>query len=320
MQVQDTPAAAAGNTAPVNLKKYAYLSIGAAGLTILLKSGAYALTGSVGLLSDAAESVVNLVAAAIMLGALTIAARPADERHHYGHGKVEFFSAGLEGLMIFVAASFIFLTAIERLLHPKPLEQVGVGLIVSAAATVVNGLVGALLLREGKRHGSLSLVADGHHLLTDVWTSVGVVAGVALVAITGWERLDPLIAGGVAVNITVVGMRLIMQSVAGLMDRSLPLEENERIADLLRARVTDEVGFHGLQTRAVGAVPAISFHVTVPGAWSVQQAHDLVEDVEQEVRDQVERAMVTTHIEPREDSRAYGDVVGEHPITPPTTP
>ena len=213
---------------------WAWLSIGAAVTTIALKSAAYLLTGSVGLLSDALESVVNLVAAVLALVALTIAARPADDSHHFGHGKVEYFSAGAEGLMILVAAVLIIVSAVQRLITPQPLEDLGVGLAITVVATVINGVVGWLVLRAGRRHRSSTLVADGKHLLTDVWTSVGVVVGVGLVAVTGWVPLDSLVAIAVALNILWTGWGLVRHAMDGLMDHALPPADVAKVTTALR--------------------------------------------------------------------------------------
>jgi cation diffusion facilitator family transporter len=290
-----------------NLTKYAWLSILAALLTIGLKTGAYLLTGSVGLLSDAAESVVNLVAAVIALIALTVAAKPADDKHHYGHGKAEYFSAAIEGLMIFVAAAVILVTAVQRLLNPQELERLGIGLAITLVATAINGAVGWLLIRVGRQHRSATLVADGKHLMTDVWTSVGVVVGVFLVGITGWLPLDAIVAIAVALNILVTGMRLVASSTSSLLDAALSPGEVSLCTAVLDRHRSDDVDFHGLQTRASGRTRFVTFHVLVPGAWTVQQAHDLVEVVEHELREVLEGVLVTTHIEPREDERSYSD-------------
>ena len=290
-----------------SLAKFAWLSIAAAIVTIALKTGAYFLTGSVGLLSDAAESVVNLVAAVIALVALTIAARPADDTHHYGHGKAEYFSAAIEGLMIFVAAGVIIWSAIPRLIHPVELENLGVGLAISLLATAVNGVVGLLLIRVGRRERSATLTADGKHLMTDVWTSAGVLVGVLMVAVTGWLRLDPIVAIAVAINILIVGGRLVWHSSSALLDAALPAADNDAIRAVLDRHRSDDVGFHGLQTRESGRQRFVSFHVLVPGAWSVQRAHDLAEVVEADVLALLDGAHVTTHIEPREDERSYRD-------------
>jgi len=289
------------------LTKYAWLSIAAAVVTIALKTGAYLLTGSVGLLSDAAESVVNLVAAVIALVALTVAARPADDNHHYGHGKAEYFSAGIEGLMIFVAAALIIVSAVNRLLHPQELEKLGIGLAITLLATAINGAVGWLLIRVGKQHRSATLVADGKHLMTDVWTSVGVVVGVGLVAVTGWLPLDSLVAIAVAINILWMGWRLVASSTTSLLDAALTPADAAIVTAVLDRHRSDDVDFHGLQTRESGRQRFVSVHVLVPGAWTVQQAHDMVEVVESDIRAALDQVHVSTHLEPREDERSYAD-------------
>lgn len=283
------------------------MSIAAAIATIALKTGAWALTGSVGLLSDAAESVVNLVAAVVALIALKVAARPADKNHHFGHSKAEYFSAAIEGVMIFVAAVVILITAVERFVHPSELENVGIGLVISVVASVINGGVGWALLRAGSRHRSATLTADGKHLLTDVWTSVGVIVGVGLVALTGWQRLDPIVAFAVGVNIIVTGWRLLADSVAGLMDVSWSKEENRELAQLVRRFITDDVRVHALRTREAGHARFVEMHVLVPGGWTVLQGHDVVEEIEQAITARFDGCSVTIHLEPRDDPRAYGD-------------
>ncbi|MSY41311.1 MAG: cation diffusion facilitator family transporter, partial [Actinobacteria bacterium] len=243
-------------TEPRSLALWAWLSIAAALATIALKIWAYLLTGSVGLLSDALESVVNLVAAIVAVIALSIASRPANSTHHYGHGKVEYFSAGIEGLMIFVAAILIVYTAIERLLHPQALDTVGVGLLITLIATAINAAVGWLILRAGRRHRSLTLVADGKHLITDVWTSIGVVIGVGLVALTGWLPLDSIVAIAVGLNILWTGFTLVRNSVHGLMDRALNAADEARVIEVVNSFVAEyppgQLAFHALQTRESG--------------------------------------------------------------------
>ncbi len=260
-----------------DLTRYAWLSIGAAIATIALKSGAYLLTGSVGLLSDAAESIVNLVAAIVALVALRVAAQPFDEKHHFGHSKAEYFSAAIEGIMIFVAAGFILWTSVVRFLNPVPLENVGIGLGHLRRRLAINGVVAVVLMRAGRTHRSITLVADGKHLMTDVWTSAGVVVGVLLVALTGWLQLDPVIAFLVGCNIIWTGWHLIAQSVDGLMDRALSTEEHDRLAAILDEFDSEQVRFHSVQTRVAGHARFISMHVLLPGAWTIQQGHDLVE-------------------------------------------
>lgn len=296
------------------LARWAWLSIGAAVATIALKSGAYLLTGSVGLLSDALESVVNLVAAALALMAIRIAARPADDTHQFGHGKVEYFSAGAEGLMILVAAVLIVFSAIQRLIHPQPLEDLGIGLLITIVATVINGIVGFLVLRAGRMHRSITLVADGKHLLTDVWTSIGVVVGVGLVALTGWLPLDSLVAIAVAINILWTGFGLVRHATRGLMDHAMPADEVETLASTLRRVSAEypagEVSFHAVQTREAGRERFVSMHVLVPGAWTVAQGHDLLEAVEAKVTAALPGTHVHTHLEPLEDPRSYDDGTG----------
>ncbi|NYF99435.1 cation diffusion facilitator family transporter [Janibacter cremeus] len=300
-----------------HLEKFAWLSIAAALATIGLKTGAWWITDSVGLLADAAESIVNLVAAVAALIALRVAGRAADDDHHFGHSKAEYFSAAIEGAMIFVAAGFIVWQAIGRLLDPQPIDQVGLGLAISVVASIINGAVAFVLIRAGRRHRSITLRADGQHLLTDVWTSVGVLVGVALVVITGIEVLDPLVALLVGVNILLTGWRLLNESGTGLMDAALSPQENADLADTIAAQCTDEVTVHGLRTRVAGHVSFAEFHVLVPGAWSVRRAHDVVEDIEGVIAEQHPGLRVTVHLEPREDPRSYDDFGGyEVPIEP----
>lgn len=310
----ETPAPASRGPQTRDLSRFAYLSIVAAVVTITLKVIAWRITGSVGLLSDAAESVVNLVAAIAVLIALKVAAMPADKNHHFGHTKAEYFSAAVEGMMIFVAALVIMYTAVERFLNPRPIENVGLGLAISVVASAVNGAVAVVLLKAGRRYRSLTLTADGKHLMTDVWTSVGVVVGVLLVGLTHIERLDPIIAFLVGVNIVWTGWKLIRESTEGLMDISMPKEDNSAIAEILSGFVTREVHFHALRTRVSGHHRFAEVHVLVPGAWTVQQGHDLVEEVEETVQREFGEIALTCHLEPSEDPRAYGDYTAEFPI------
>lgn len=291
-----------------DLSRFAWLSIAAAILTIGLKTGAWALTGSVGLLSDAAESVVNLVAAVVALVALKVAAQPANSRYTFGRSKAEYFSAAIEGVMIFLAAAAILFTAAERFVNPRPIENVGVGLLVSVVAGGINGAVALVLLRAGKRYRSLTLTADGKHLMTDVVTSVGVVAGVGLVALTGFERLDPIVAFAVGVNITVTGIKLVAESAAGLLDVTLPDEENDAIVAILNRHTTQRTRFHGLQTRVSGRERMAAVHVLVPDEWTVKQGHAWVEQVERELEAAVPGLEVFTHLEPVGDPLSYEDI------------
>ncbi len=289
-----------GQSGPaVNLTRFAWLSIAAAVVTIGLKSGAYLVTGSVGLLSDAAESLVNFVAAVVALIALRVAARPADAGHHFGHGKAEYFSAGIEGLMIFVAAAVILVGAVQRFLHPAALESLGLGLGISALASAVNGGVGVLLLRVGRAHRSVTLTSDGRHLLTDVWTSVGVIVGVLLVGLTGWQRLDPLVAALVGLNILVTGYRLVSQSVRSLLDASLPAEDLAVVTTVLDGLRSAEVDFDDLRTRESGRHRFVTLTVLVPAAWTVEQGHEVADAVESAIGRALPDTSVQTHLEPR---------------------
>ena len=295
------------NTARVDLTRFAWLSIAAAVLTIALKMSAWYITGSVGLLSDAAESVVNLVAAIVALIALKVAAQPPDKNHHFGHSKAEYFSSAIEGMMIFVAAAAILVFAIQRLLAPQPLQEVGVGLFISVIAALINGGVALVLLRAGRKYNSITLRADANHLMTDVITSAGVVVGIGLVWATGWDRLDPIVAILVGLNILWTGWKLVSESASGLMDESLPKETNERLREILAGHTTDEVKFHAFRTRISGARAFMEMHMLVPGAWSVQKGHDELEDIVDEIRAEFAELHVIGHLEPIEDPRSYDD-------------
>ena len=290
---------------------YAVVAIAAALATVGLKTAAYLLTGSVGLLSDAAESSANLVAAIGAFWALSAAARPPDEEHAYGHTKAEFFASALEGALVLAAAAAIAAMAIGRLYDPQPLENVGLGLVVSLVAAALNGAVGLVLLRAGGRLRSAALRADGRHLLTDVWTTAGVVAGVLLVGATGWLVLDPLIALLVAVNIVWVGLRILNEAAHGLLDTALPPEELNVLGGVIsgyRKRYRENgVEFHALRTRSAGVRRFVSMHVLVPGSWSVRRGHDLSEDLERDIVEALPMTTVFVHLEPLEDEASFRD-------------
>ncbi len=286
---------------------YASLSIAAAILTIILKLGAYLLTNSIGFLSDALESGVNLIAAIGAVLALTYAAKPPDEEHAFGHSKAEYFSSGFEGALILVAALSIAIAAIPRLLNPQPLEQVGLGLILSIIASIINGGLALILLKQGKRLHSITLRADAHHLLTDVWTSIGVILGILLVSVTGWLILDPLIALLVAINIVWTGVKLIRESGSALLDASIPLVERQMIDEILSFYDPQQVQFHAIRTRMAGARRFVYFHVLVSGAWTVQEGHDLCEEIETKIMAIVPNIKVFTHLEPLEDPKSWSD-------------
>ncbi|MEZ0328921.1 MAG: cation diffusion facilitator family transporter [Dissulfuribacterales bacterium] len=277
---------------------YAWLSIGVSVLTILLKTVAWFLTGSVGLLSDAMESLVNLVGAIMALAMLHVASRPEDEDHAYGHGKAEYFSAGLEGILILVAALLIAWAAIERLLAPRELERLGLGLGVSVLASLLNLGAALILLRAGKIHDSITLRADARHLLTDVWTSAGVLLGVGLVNVTGWLWLDPVAALVVAVQIVWTGVSILRETINGLMDIALSSEEVVALKDILHKYCLEGLEYRELRTRRAGARQFISFHLLVPGHWSVQKSHEITECVEKEIYQTMPNASVFIHVEP----------------------
>jgi cation diffusion facilitator family transporter len=288
-------------------RRYAVLSIVAAVLTIGLKLGAYFITGSVGLFSDAAESVVNLVAAVAALWALLYASRPPDEEHAFGHDKAEYFSSGLESALILIAAVWIGITAWDRLLDPQPLHNVGIGLSITLVAAAINGIVALIILRAGRRLRSITLQADAQHLLTDVWTSLGVVLGIATVHVTGWLVLDPLIGLLVTANILWTGVRLLRDTAQGLLDRALPPEDRKVISRVLSRYEEKGIKFHALRTRASGPRRFISMHVLVPGEWTVQQGHDLSEQIEKDLAEALPQSTFFIHIEPSEDPASFAD-------------
>ena len=294
-------------TARYPLTRLAWISIAAALATIAIKTLAWALTDSVGFLSDAAESVVNLAAAVMALVILHWVARPPDAEHMYGHEKAEYFSAGVEGTLICVAAVGIGYAAIQRLLNPVRLQDVGIGVAVSLCAAALNLFVARLLIHAGTAHRSLTLEADGRHLMTDVWTSAGVVVGVAAVGLTGWETLDPLIALAVAANIVVTGVRLMHRSAAGLMDRALPAADLAKIQTILDRYASAETQFHALRTRGAGRRSFVTFHLLTPGSWTVRQGHDLIEQIEGDIHEVLVNATITVHLEPSEDPRSFAD-------------
>jgi cation diffusion facilitator family transporter len=288
-------------------RAYAFLSVGAALVTIALKMGAYMVTDSVGLLSDAVESLINLAAALIAVWALTLASRPPDAEHAYGHSKAEYFASAVEGLLILVAAAGIGLTACDRLLHLRPLEQVWLGLTISLVAAAVNGAVALILLRAGRRLRSITLVADAHHLLTDVWTSAAVVVGVVLVQLTGWLVLDPLIALLVAANIVWTGARLLRDTAYGVLDTALPPADQARIAAVLAPYRDAGIVFHALRTRTAGQRRFVSLHILVPGVWTIQRGHALAEQIERAIIAALPKTTVFTHLEPVEDPVSWDD-------------
>lgn len=293
---------------PATVVRFAWLSIGTAVVTITLKTIAWRLTGSVGLLSDALESIVNLAAASMALAMLVVASRPPDEEHAFGYDKAEYVSSGAEGALILVASGGIAWAAVGRLLAPQPVERIGIGLAVSVAAALVNLAVARLLLGAGRRHHSIALEADGRHLMTDVWTSVGVVAAVGAVGLTGWLWLDPVIALAVAAQILWSGIDLLRRSWFGLLDRALPQPDLDAVQGVLdRHAASSAVRFHAVRTRQAGARRFVTMHVLVPGAWSVREGHELLERIEEEIRQALPGASVFTHLEAIEDPASFRD-------------
>ncbi len=280
-----------------------------------LKAVAYLLTGSVGLLSDAIESLVNLVGALMALWMLTVAAREPDEDHAYGHTKAEYFSSGVEGSLILVAAVSIAVAAVGRILAPQPLQQLGVGLAVSVTASLVNLVVARVILAASRRFESVTLAANAHHLLTDVWTSVGVVAALGAVALTGWQRLDPVIALLVAGNIVWTGGRIVREAVLGLLDTALPVNERDAVRTAVERHLPAGVQYHAMRTRQSGARRFVSLHVLVPGAWTVHQGHELLERLEREIREVIPNVTVFTHLEAIEDPSSWDDQTLDRGVT-----
>ena len=298
----------AEHPSPPSLTRFAWLSIAAAVVTITMKAGAYFLTGSVGLLSDALESVVNLVAAVVALVALSVAAREPDEERAYGYQKAEYFSSGTEGGLILVAAVGIIVTAVDRLRNPAALEAVGWGLVVSALASVVNLGVAVRLRRAGTMYQSITLEADARHLMTDVWTTAGVIVGVGVVALTGWLWLDPIVALAVGLNIVRSGVDLVRRSVLGLLDTAILPVERARLQSVLESYRERGMTWHAVRTRQAGARRFVSLHVLVPGDWTVQRGHDLLEELENDIRAALSNVTVFTHLEPVEDPVSWEDV------------
>jgi len=296
------------------LERYALISVAAAVATIALKTAAWRVTGSVGLLSDALESLINLAAALLAFGMLRLAAAPPDELHPYGRFKAEYVASGVEGTLIMFAAISIAWGAIPRLAAPAPIEAPLLGLVLSGLATAINLGVARLLVKAGRHHRSLALEADGVHLMTDVWTSAGVIAGVALVAATGWLVLDPLIALGVAAHIVWSGAVLMRRSFRGLLDQAIEGEDVQVVEKIFAEyRRRHGVDFHALRTRQAGSRRFISFHLLVPDEWTVARAHLLSEEIEERIRELLDNAIFLTHIEPISQPSSYDDVPLERP-------
>jgi cation diffusion facilitator family transporter len=281
-----------------DLRRFAWLSVAAAIATIALKMVAWALTGSVGLLSDALESFVNLAGAVFALWMLGVSRAPPDREHPIGHGKAEYFSAGFEGILILGAAVAIAVTAIDRLIHPRELEALGIGLGFSLAATAINFAVARVLLKVGHEHHSIALEGDGKHLMTDVWTSVGVFVGLGLVALTGFTWLDPVLALLVVANIVREAVGLMRRSADGLMDHALPEHELVVVEQVLAGFIDRGIQSTDLRTHRAGQLRFVTLEVLVPGEWTVQRGHDLVDELEAALRASLSGLTVVTHLAP----------------------
>ncbi len=292
---------------PPDLARFAALSVATSVVVLSMKVVAWRLTGAVGLLADALESIVNVVAAVVTLYALKIAAKPADEDHELGHGKAEYFASGLEGALIGVAAVAIIITAVPKLYAPVPLEANKIGLGVSVLASVLNFVVARVLLAAGKRHRSAALDADGKHLMTDVWTSGGVLVGLGFVLATGFTRLDPILAILLAFHILREGAKIVHRAGMGLLDGAMPKEARDAIVKILDGFEQEGIRWHALKTRDAGSRVFVSVHVLVPGAWTVSVAHDVAQRMEDAMRASDDRLHVITHLEPLEDPRALDD-------------
>lgn len=284
-----------------------YLSVAAALTTILVKFTAYVVSNSVGLLTDALESVVNLVAALIALWAVSLANKPEDDQHAYGHSKAEYFASGAEGVLIILAAGGSLYATLDRIFTPHELTDVYLGIVCSTAAAILNGIVAWRLLQAGKQFNSIALRADAHHLFTDMWTSIGVILGLLVVSCTGILWLDPLIAGFISVNIGWTGFLILKESSMGLLDAALPPREQALVREVLQSHESADISFHAVRTRVAGYRRFVSFHVLVPGDWTIQAGHDLCEDIETALLRALPGSKIFTHLEPRDDPRSFHD-------------
>ena len=291
------------------IQKLAIGSILVGTVVLALKYAAYHLTGSIALYSDALESIINVVTALAAFMAVRMSAAPPDANHPYGHHKVEYFSAVLEGVLIIVAALMILREAYYGILSPRVLDAPGAGLALNGAAAVINAFWSWILIREGRRLRSPALAADGRHLLTDVVTSVGVLAGLLLVPVTGLHQLDPALAALVALNILWSGWGLMKESIGGLMDEAVPEKVLVQIREIIAGNADGAIEAHDLRTRHAGRVTFIDFHLVVPGSMSVTDAHEICDRLERALKAQVEDAMITIHVEPAEKAKHAGIVV-----------
>lgn len=305
------------------LRQYALLSVSAAIVTIILKVIAYRITGSAGLFADALESGVNLLAAVTAFASLVYAARPADRNHAFGHEKIEYFSSGLEGVLIIIAGLVTVAEGVRRIINPEPLQEIALGLIVAGVAGFINLVAGYLILRAGRFYRSIVLEADGKHLLTDVWTTVAVLLGLGLVSVTGYAQIDAALAMIVGVHIIVIGLGLVHKSFNGLMDHALPDETQEQIRTIIRQQLPEKADFHMLRTRQAGRRRFADFHLLVPGDMTVTAGHQIVEEVEKKLMEQMPDITLSIHLEPIEEQcswemaelKALGEQVDDMPLS-----
>lgn len=290
-----------------SIAKIMWISIVASVITIGLKWYAFLLTGSVGFMSDALESGINLLAAIVAFYSLAVAARPADKEHPFGHDKAEYFSSLAEGVLIVIAAFGIAYAAINRMYHPQPLESLDFGMLLSVAATLVNFVTARILLYFSRKHNSITIEADAHHLMTDVWTTVGIIAGIFLVKLTGWQLIDPIMAILVAISIVYTGIKLIIRSMDGLMDSQLSEKEMVQIREVLDRYKSEDVDYHALYTRRASAKQFITFHLLFPGEYTVHKAHELTKQIEYDIKTQLPYSDVFIHVEPLNDPDAFDD-------------
>ncbi|MFH0976485.1 MAG: cation diffusion facilitator family transporter [Spirochaetota bacterium] len=289
--------------------KIVWIPIAASVITIILKSVAFYITGSVGLLSDAMESFINLTASVVAMIALTIACRPPDKQHPFGHHKAEYFSSILEGVLIIIAAIAIGVTSIERLINPHILEKLNLGLLISAGASIINFVTARILFRAGRKYNSITLEADAQHLMTDVWTTGGVLAGLLLIEITGFSWLDPVIAIAVAVNIVYTGIKLIIRSVSGFMDTALTEAELDAVKAILEKYKKTGISYHALYTRKSSAMNFITLHLLMPGDWTVSKGHKITKQIEKDIKCDFPNSDIFIHLEPFNDPESFDDVL-----------
>ena len=301
----------------MNLRRYAWISLLVAFVVIFLKIAAYILTDSVSLLSDALESVVNILGASATMWALAVSEQPPDDEHAHGHDKAEYFSSGFEGALVLVAAIVIISTAIVRFVHPQEIDASPYGIALALGTSGINFILARWLLRAAKQHDSMALEADARHLMSDVVTSIAVSGGIVLAVLTSIQWIDPLFALLVGLNIIRTGWDLVKRSADGLLDASLLPADHQRVLSVIHHFKSENIDFHAIRTRRSGARKFVTFHVLVPGDWSVQRGHEVLEAIEIELTHAIPHLHVTTHLEPNDDPSSFHDIELHRPITQP---